>query len=268
MRWAISGVLFLILALSAAGIGIAPAETNLSLLPGEVKVLEFRVYNTDAEEITADIAVSGSLEQYITLDRTVVSFLRTDRVKSISAVIRAPKTPQGLSGNLTVSADTEVTAIITVTMPQAMPTGNVIGQTGEGKDNTFAILLTVLVAGNVVFFVVAGVRKAKKTKKRLTLKNVATVEELVTLIKTVDEKTFRTHVTKDKNEFADWLESHGRPELAYRIYDLEGREQTIAALELPLPLEEKDPETLKHEVSELRRELDTFDFSEFEKVYK
>jgi hypothetical protein len=266
MKWVMILFLLLFCPLAVRAIGIAPAQSDLVLTPDATETLLFRVYNTEGGPRTVTIEANGTLAPYITLDQTSVTFAASERVKSISATIRAPDKPQDLAADIRIISNTDVSARIAVTMSQPMPTGNVLA--GEKKDTNLSTLLIALVAGNVLFFVVAGVRRHQNAKKQMTLKKVKTSEELISLLKTIDAKVFAAHVTSDKNEFADWLEAHGYPELAYRIYDITGREQMIAALEYAPAAPANDSESLKREVQLLKHELDTFDFKEFEKVYK
>jgi hypothetical protein len=270
MKWAVGFVIGLLCMVSAAAIGIAPANSMLVYTPGKAQTLQFRVYNTEQKALTATITTNGTLSEYLTMDAASISFLPTERSKAFTATLKETDTiPADLDGYIIIEANTEVAAHIVVKKPASMPTGNVVEDTEQkgSNDHLFTILLVALAIGNVLFFTIAGVRK--RVRKTPNLKRVKTPEELLAFLRQIDDAAFNTFVNDDKNEFADWLEEHHHPDLAYATYDLMDRQQMISALERDLHLEPPTDEAgLRSEIVELKHELDTFDFRGFEKVYK
>lgn len=270
MRWVVGFLIGLMLVSSGLAIGIAPANTEVVFEPNKDQTLEFRVYNTEHKALTATITANGSLAEYLTIDTPRISFLETERSKTISVTIQSADTiPDDLAGDIIVESTTKVAAHIVMRKPAAMPTGNAVQEVPQegAKDGLFTIVLIALIIGNVLFFTVAGIRKHRNKAPRI--KNAKTVDDLIACLRAMDDTTFTTHVTEDKNEFADWLEQHKYPELAYQVYDLTDRAQMIVMLDRGMHQElPTDQASLKTEITELKHELDTFDFTEFEKVYK
>jgi hypothetical protein len=243
---------FIALTASVAAIGIAPAITELPYLPEQN--LSIRVYG----EGTVMLELNGSLAPYISLDKEVLVFSDV-AMQTVTATVRLPPGLQSLTADVTAVGDTRVSARITIAQ-EAIPTGWVVSEQDAGNSHWVSLALILLVLGNVVYFTVSrGKRKAA-----LDLKRIKTIAELASTARSMSDGVFRNLVNEDKNEFADWCGEHDFPELAYRLYDVIDRRATVKVLESYEPMQ-SGPE---QEILELKRELDTFDFSSFDKIYK
>lgn len=76
-------------------------------------------------------------------------------------------------------------------------------------------------------------KKAEIELPPLTLKNnvtVASVQELIDSINTMDEKTFSDHVNENENFFADWIEKANK-DMADKVREKKTKEDTIIVME-------------------------------------
>jgi hypothetical protein len=255
MRPLIYVLLATLLTTAVAAIGIAPALTEI--MPGGDQNITFRVYSDPG---TVSLEVNGSLAEYIELERNSLVF-SDERVQTVVATIRATDDVQeGLFADISAIGDTRVSARIVLKRVIETPTGNVVLNSDFESSHWVSMALIILVIGNVIYFTVAKNRR----KRAIDLKRVKTIAELADTVRTMSETLFRKYVNDDKNEFADWLGEHGYPELAYRLYDIMDKATTIGVLESYEPM---GPGS-EQEILELRRELETFDFSGFDKIYK
>jgi len=238
--------LIIILSAGAAAVGIAPANHEIDLDVDQE--LDYRIYNTEGKSMVVNIAVNGSLAPFVTFVPTELTFAKDERVKSVKLKVSEPEYSGTYSATITAG---DVEARLDATIFKPPPTGMVVSET-DGPKYLYPILLLLVVIVNVVFLV---------TKKAA----LGPAEKILRKLKKMDSNEFNKYVTKDENVFADQL--HMKiPELAFRIYEITNRRQMIASIEeyLARTKKKKTPQELKKEIKELKHELDTFDFSEFE----
>jgi hypothetical protein len=268
MKVAVMCLILILIVPVALALGIAPANNEVTYGINTPNELTYRVYNTEARDMAVSITANGSLAQYITIDQPTIQFAANERFKTLTIRLADVPIQKALVADINAESDTKVTARLTVVRQASTLTTNAVKENEKEDNHYMTIGLAGLILGNIVLFTVAGVRKHRKSRI-LSVRHAKTLQDLLNTLKTMSEPNFRSSVTKDKNEFADWLELHGYPELAFNVYDMNERMQIIEFIEDHDKKDEpKDNEDLRKEIGELKRELDTFDFTEFEKVYK
>jgi hypothetical protein len=245
-------VLLVMLSATALGLGITPATQDLEFAEGKEYNLTYRVYNTASKDISVSIAANGSLAKYIQLDKQSLKFSKNDRYKVVVANVRLPDEARDLKATIKASdGKLDVFALINVDAPEPTPTGMFLE--GESRNPyLIPIFLGLVVVGNIVYFAVARLKPKPKLESP---------EDLLSVLRTIDDAAFREYVNSEKNEFADWLDEINMPELALKIYDINTREEMISAVEafLARPEGAKSSEELKSEIVELKHELDSFE---------
>jgi len=137
------------------------------------------------------------------------------------------------------------------------------GASTEDKSNIeiyFPVLLILIIIVNILYLASGNIRKSKFQKKPKNLKSI------LKLLNNTDIKTFNDHVNSEINHFADMVRMIS-PELAVKIYDITDKVEMAHIIEGHINKDKptKSPEELKQEIIELKHELDTFDFGDFEK---
>jgi len=250
-------IVFILSACIVTALGIAPANKDLTVELGEQQQLIYRIYNTDNSAATLKISINGTLSELIELEDEQLVFTDDEAFKSYTIIVRGMK-PGKYKGNIIINGATEVKANLRVRVPGKAPTGNVVANeegTGISKYILPGVLLLILVA-NLIFL--AG-RKISGSVAEKTLKK----------LKKMNQKQFAKLVDAEQNKIADDLRET-IPELAYAVYDITDQDQMIAIIEKYLQKEEqeKNPDELNKEIKDLKHELDTFDFSDFEASVK
>lgn len=251
MRW----VMFLLILIPfALSIGIAPAEKIYDAEPGKEETILYRIYNSEHRDFTAELNVNGTLAEYVFLDTESLEFSKNDSYKTFMATVKHPDDKINRRADILVSGSTPVSAVILIKGTEPIPTANVVASDTEIGSYWLHAILIFIIIGNIAYFVVGGAK-------------VKSPADLLRKLKKTNRTTFERHVTAKKNDYADWLRQIGEPELAYKIYDIKNRQTMILAIEehLKSPEPTKDPEELKNEIHELKKELDSFDFREFER---
>jgi len=247
-------LLMMILATSAGAIGIAPANQEIDAAAN----VTYRIYNTDGLDFVASIGVNGSMAKYIELENEQITFKRTDKYKTLLVHINdLPNKP--LTAEISIRGPkSQVVAKLRHAQAKKTPTGLVVGDTEEPGSGLMEwiipIILGVVIAANIIYFL-TGKSKLK------------TPEQLLAYVKKIEQVKFSEQVNNSQNKIADMANEMGHPTLAYKLYDATTKQQmlTIIAQHLGTAETDKNPNQLKAEIKELKKELDTFDFSEFEK---
>jgi len=245
MRFAI---LLVILATCVTAIGIAPANLDIDL--NEEHEIEYRIYNTENRDVRVDVIANGSLTEYMKIEPSVLVFSKNERVKTVKITITDPEVSGQYSATISVGDKVEAKLMASITKPEpAMPTGMAVSET-ENPNYIYALILMVVIMANVVFLTTRKTDPAQKVLRKL---------------RKIDRNQFSRYVTNDKNDFAEQLHEK-MPELAFRIYDITSRRQMIHSIEeyVARNSKKKTPKELEKEIHELKNELDTFDFSDFE----
>jgi len=237
----------------AIGLGIAPANEEFAF-ENETHIVQYRIYNTELAKFTANIDVNGSLAPYIKLDQYRIEFSPDQRVTLLQATITQPQQGE-YTADITVNGMSTVVSRLEAESKGKKeaftPTGAVVAAEDKNSFLWPGILIAVIVA-NILFLTVR--------------KSQSPAEALLTKLKRMDDKGFTRHVDKYKNDFADSINKTD-PELAFRIYDTTSRKQMLMQVQeyLSRHATQKTPQQLQKEIKELRHELDTFDFSGYEK---
>ena len=252
---------FLLLCLAgyALGLGVAPASTAAK--PGEV--LTYTIFNNEKREITVDIEGNGSLEGF----KRSLSFTSKEQAKAFKLTV--PEEANQDASILISDGNKEIAADIEVRIDRPpIPTGKAASvESGDDDDDRFFdkglyILFSMVVLGNITYF---AVRKQKKRRGTRPLK-AESPSELLSVLKSMRVSTFKKHANPNKNEFAELMEAKDEPDLAYRMYDITDGKEMIALLENYHDRQtEKDAEKLKQEIVQLKGELESFDFRDFER---
>jgi len=239
------------------GLGIAPANQQLDL--NKQQNITYRIYNTEGKDFVASITYNGTLAKYISIDKEEISFDANDKYKTFTATIEPVK--KSLYANIMISDEkTTVTAKINIGKQASTPTAQVIraSESDDSVDYIIPIVLGVVIAANIIYFI---------SGRRAPTKRLKSPAQMIAYIQKIDNIRFREHVNASKNDFADLANDLKLPELAYQLYDINSKEAMVTALNAHMSKTEpkKSKEELKTEITELKHELDTFDFSEFEK---
>ncbi len=239
MRFAVPFLVFCLLATQCVALGIAPARHETE----HGGVVVYKVYNTEKKAFTAKIRMNGSLAEYAAPQTDALVFAPDEMSKTFSVAVDAPQT--ALAADIVVSdGKKEVRARLTTPFGPGLITGSAVREPETGS-----VLALVLVGANVAYFVY-GRRRPE------------TPQELLSYLQKIDDERFSLHLKR--NDFVEWMHNH--PELAFRLYDLRDRQDVIGAVRQHTAPREKDEETLRQEMLELRRELETFDFRGFERT--
>lgn len=236
----------LLLAASVSALGIAPASQELAC---ETATLEYRIYNNEFRAHTVTISYNGSLAPYLSSERSL-AFAPNEPYKVLRITASIPEDASGtLKADIAAKADKQVTARL-VMQCRALPAGMATAVPEEGPSLKIIMyaVLAVIALGNVLFLL---------TRQ----KQPRSAEQALARLKRMGDNSFRKLVTEEKNEVADWLEA-GDPELALKLYDIGSRKGMVAAIEdhLRTRRPKKSQDELRKEITELKRELDTFEF--------
>ncbi len=269
MKPAMLMIAIILLSSAVLGLGLAPAKKDVMFAPGGSEVITYRVYNTENTAFTADITLNGTLSDYITLSNDTIDFRGNEKFKEFNLTVKMPqKLSSMLFADITVKkGSVKVPSRLTLSKGGLMPTGSVVQQTSADKTNRLTnyvlpAALILIIFANIVYFATGKL----KTMKPRSRKHPKTAEEALAFLKKIDIGRFREFVTPENNEIADWVKEKD-PALAFKLYDITDRREMIHAIESHLSKQgiEKDAGELKDEIKELKKELDTFEFSGFEK---
>jgi len=257
-------VVAMVFAVGVHALGIAPASSVIEFEPSKEITTKFRIYNSEQQDFIATIAVNGSLSEYVTIDEKQIQFRKNDRYKTFDARISLPDKNRELTGNIIVYGPQKHVAAELIVMDKdvVLPTGKAVDIPDEQDEESesfmliIQILLGTIIAGNIIFL-------AKKFMRTTGIKNA---RDLLVQLESMDDSTFVQHVTSEKNDFAEWLRKINIPALAYKIYEVNDRMQMMDIIRAHINKEDLPVEgnELKKEIIDLKHELDTFDFREYE----
>jgi len=198
-----------------AALGIAPARKEV-VSPENIT---YRVYNTEAKDFTATIKLNGTMKEYITLDKSSITFTKEEKFKTFTINIDA-KGKNNLFSDLIVSdGTTEVIAKLTLGEVPNKITGNLIKEEHQSDSNILITgLLIMIVMANIGYFIAGRVKKKMNPEKLLA--------KLIRM----SDSSFRTKVTKEQNKIADEIKDI-EPDLAYKLYDLTNRQAMISTIQ-------------------------------------
>ena len=253
MRLSVYSILFLVSIIFATALGVAPANQEFDFEPGKIINISYRVYNIEGKDSIVHASVNGTLSKYIELDKSKIKFRKDQRYGIINAKISLPSQPKTMTGHINMDDGIVIVrAKIIIKAESGLPTGRVIESKEGIKNFLLPMVLLLIIIGNVLYF---SIRKFGRRQK------LETPNDLLTVLRTIDEPTFREYVNTEKNEFADWLDEIKMPELAVKIYDETNKEQMIKTIVNFMNSEktQKSKEELQKEMTELKQELDGFE---------
>jgi hypothetical protein len=243
-------ILFLLACVPVLGLGITPAEQSIIYSEPKVYNITYKIYNTECRDMMVTLSANGTLAQYMEFDQGPIRLAKVDRYKVVEVKIRLPDSGDYTGTLIADNAKFKVSAKIFATGPKSMLTGHFIKNNTQRPYLVFS-LLGLIIVGNIVYFAIAKLKSKPGIEKP---------EDLLTLLKSIDDTTFDAYVNEGENEFADWLDELGQPELALKIYDIYDRQEMIRAIEeeLSQPQARRSSEEIKDEILLLKHELDGF----------
>lgn len=266
-------LIFVLFVVNVFAIGIAPAKTEIIFESDIEQTLTYRIYNTELKDFTAKIETNGTLSKYLNIPNNNIKFTKEEHLKNFVIELNLPTKYEELSAEIIIHSPTaNVKSKIFIKPNNAeipskniIPTGNTV-TTDESTtmiiDSSWLIpgLLIIIIFVNVIYFTVGKVVLRRKSKR--------TVEDIIKKVRRMSSRSFHKHANDENNDVAKWLEEINRPGLAFKIYDVTNQNMMIKRLESSITgvEKEKSPNELKKEIIELKKELDTFDFGEFEKT--
>lgn len=86
----VSLIMLLFSANNVVGLGISPAGKTIYFEPNLEKEVKVKIYNSEGQELDADIKVYGELSQYISLSDSKLNFLEGEQIKEFTYRINLP----------------------------------------------------------------------------------------------------------------------------------------------------------------------------------
>jgi hypothetical protein len=243
-------ILFLLACVPVLGLGITPAEQAIIYNEPKVYNITYKIYNTECRDMMVTLSANGTLAKYMEFDRGPIRLAKVDRYKVIEVKVNLPDSGDYKGTLIADNAKFKVSAQVSATGPKNKVTGHFIKNNTKKPYLVFS-LLGLIIVGNLVYFAIAKLKSKP---------NIEKPEDLIMLLKSIDDTTFDAYVKSGENEFADWLDELGQPELALKIYDLCDRQEMIRAIEeeLSQPEAPRSSEEIKEEILLLKHELDEF----------
>lgn len=245
--------LFLIVITLAAanvwGLGVAPAKKVIDFTPGLEETYEYRIYNSDAEDMTIRLEVQGDIEEYVKLDKEIIEFDSHEQMKEFRMHVTLPEElSEDIGGKILISsgrggeaigATVNLIARISINAPDEI-TGAAVSEPEESDKNDLLMglliaVITLLVAGNAIYFIAARFMgrddlETLKTKEKSLLHTANSLTDLSRVIAEVEDDEFSRMVRE--NEIYRYVRDEMRvPELAARIFNAKDKQGIIRHIE-------------------------------------